>query len=275
MNKIFRLLFIPIGLMAVHSCEKKENQIFVEEATPPVLTASATNLTLEPGLENNTVLVLNWTNPNYSFTTGVSSHDVIYTLEMDTLGADFKSSKKVTTVISKDLSKSYTVAELNGILGNDMLLQLDPRRQYTLEIRLTASIGAAVKTMSNVVTINAKPFSPPPKVDLPTTGKLYLVGDASPGGWDNPVPVPSQEFTKVSNTLYEITVNLNGGKSMLFLPLNGDWGDKYGWDGGNNGNNTSGDILKRGGGDIKAPADNGTYKITVNFQLGLFSVVKQ
>ena len=35
------------------------------------------------------------------------------------------------------------------------------------------------------------------------------------------------------------------------------------------------DILKRGGGDIKAPADNGTYKITVNFQLGLFSVVKQ
>lgn len=268
-------MLLPVALLAITSCEKKENQIFFESATPPQLTASTANVVLEPGLENNTALVLNWTNPDYQFTTGVSSHDVVYTLEMDTLGGNFNSSKKVTTVIARELSKTYTVSEINGILGNDMLLQLDPRRNYTLELRVTASIGSSVKTTSNVITITAKPFAPPPKVDLPSTGRLFLVGDASPGGWNNPVPVPSQEFTKVSNTLYELTINLSGGKSLLFLPVNGDWGDKYGWDGSNNGNNPGGDNLKRGGGDIKVPADNGMYKITVNFQLGLFTVVKQ
>lgn len=30
---------------------------------------------------------LNWTNPEYKFTTGVSSQDVSYTIEMDTAGA--------------------------------------------------------------------------------------------------------------------------------------------------------------------------------------------
>lgn len=275
MKLIFKLLFFSFLLYAIGSCKKDENKIFYEEGIAPVLSASSANVTLEPGLESNTALALNWTNPNYKFTTGLSSQDVTYTLEMDTLGANFSSSKKYTTVIAKELAKSYTVGELNAILGNDMTLQLDPRRNYSLELRVVSSIGAAVKLVSNVVTIIVKPFAPPPKVALPSSGKLFLVGDASPGGWNNPVPTPSQEFTKVSNTLYELTITLNGGKSMLFLPVNGDWGDKYGWDGSNNTNNADGDKLARGGGDIKIPAANGVYKITVNFQLGVFSVVKQ
>ncbi len=274
MKYIFQLMFSSV-LLLLASCKKDENKIFLEEETAPVLTASVNNLTLEPGLENNTALVLSWTNPNYKFTTGVSSHDVVYTLELDTAGANFNSSRKITTVVAKDLEKRYTVAEINGILGNDMLLQLDPRRDYNLEFRVTASIGSAAKITSNVVALTARPFSPPPKVELPSTGQLFLVGDASPGGWNNPVPIPDQEFTKVSNTLYELTISLSGGKSLLFLPVNGDWGDKYGWEGANNSNNPDGDKLQRGGGDIKVPADDGTYKITVNFQLGTFSIVKQ
>lgn len=274
MKHIFQLMFSSV-LLLLASCKKDENKIFLEEETAPVLAASVNNLTLEPGLENNTALVLSWTNPNYKFTTGVSSHDVVYTLELDTAGANFNSSKKITTVVARDLEKKYTVAEINGILGNDMLLQLDPRRDYNLEFRVTASIGSAAKITSNVVAVTARPFAPPPKVDLPSTGQLFLVGDASPGGWNNPVPLPDQAFTKISNTLYELTIDLSGGKSLLFLPVNGDWGDKYGWDGANNSNNPDGDKLKRGGGDIKVPADNGTYKITVNFQLGTFSIVKQ
>lgn len=275
MKNIFRLLAFSISLFALSSCEKKETINYFEEGTPPVLTVSNSTVTLESGMEANTALVLNWTNPDYKFTSGISSQDVTYTIEMDTLGADFKSSKKVSTVIAKDLSKSYTVGELNGILGNDMLLQLNPRRNYTMQLRVTSSIGTALPLTSNIVTFTTKPFQPPPKVELPSSGHLYLVGNASPGGWNNPVPVPSQEFTKVSNTLYEITIPLTGSNSLLFLPVNGDWGDKYGWDGSNNTNNVNGDNLKRGGGDIKVPADNGTYKITVDFQLGKFTIVKQ
>lgn len=276
MKNRLKLLLHPLLVVVLYSsCKKDENKIFYEGGTAPVLSASANNISLEPGSEANNALTINWTNPDYQFTTGLSSQDVTYTIEFDTLGGNFKSGVKVSTVVAKELSKTYTVGALNSMLGNDMRLQLDPRRNYTIESRVTSSIGTGVKLVSNVVSFTAKPFAPPPKVDLPSAGRLFLVGDASPGGWANPVPVPDQEFTKVSNTLYELTVTLTGGKSLLFLPVNGDWGDKYGWDGANNSNKPDGDNLKRGGGDIKIPGDNATYKITVNFQLGIFSIVKQ
>ncbi|HEV8506193.1 MAG TPA: SusE domain-containing protein [Chitinophagaceae bacterium] len=285
MKHIFQLLFLSAFLLAITSCKKAENKIFFEGGTPPQLSSSSGNVVLEPGSESNVALVLSWTNPDYKFTTGMSSQDVTYTLEMDTLGGNFSSSNKVTTVIAKDTKKVYSVGELNGILGNTMVLQLDPRREYTLQIRVTSSIsvsggGAAGKLTSNVVSLKTTPFAPPPKVAPPTTGHLYLVGDATPGDWANPVPVPSQEFTKVSNTVYEITVPLSGGKHYLFLPLNGDWGNKYAChdkttqspDGGNFGYNGNDSFWND---DIPGPTANGNYKITVDFQLGKYSVVKQ
>lgn len=275
MKKHFNFLFSTAAVLLVLSgCKKEENRIFFEGGTAPVLSANTTAAVLAPGLEDQTAIIFNWTNPEYRFTTGISSQDVSYTLELDTVGANFGSKNKYVTTISKDLSKSFTVSEINNIMGNTMLLKTG--RQYNFETKITASIGssAAVPLSSAPFRFTATPFTPPPKVELPTTGKLYLVGDASPGGWANPVPTPSQEFTKVSNTMYEITVALSGGKSLLFLPLNGDWGDKYGWAGSNNGNIPEGDNLRRGGGDIKVPAASGNYKITVDFQLGKFTITK-
>ncbi len=62
----------------------------------------------------------------------------------------------------------------------------------------------------------------------PIPANLYIVGDATAGGWNNPVPVPSQQFTQVSNGDFQITVPLVSSGSYLFLPLNGDWTNKYG-----------------------------------------------
>ena len=284
MKHIFQLLFSSVFIFAITSCEKAENKIFFEGGTPPQLAASTTTVVLEPGLESNLALVLNWTNPDYKFTTGMSSQDVTYTLEMDT-AANFSGVNKVTTVIAKDTKKEYTVGELNNILGNTMVLQLDPRKEVTIHARVTSSIsvsggGAAGRLTSNVVSFKTTPFAPPPKVAPPTTGHLYLVGDATPGDWANPVPVPSQEFSKVSNTMYEITVPLTGGKHYLFLPLNGDWGNKYACHdkttqspaGGNFGYNGNDSFWND---DMPGPTGDGDYKITVDFQLGKYSVVKQ
>jgi hypothetical protein len=54
----------------------------------------------------------------------------------------------------------------------------------------------------------------------------------------------------------------------------GDWGNKYGFDGANNQNDVNGDNFKKEGGDIKAPAASGNYKIEVDFQRGKFTVTK-
>lgn len=279
-NRLSILLSFSL-LLAMVSCKKEENRIYFQGGTTPALAASTAAVTLEPGLEDNTAIVLNWTNPDFKTSTGISSLDVSYTLEIDTLGANFNSGVKYTTVISNDLSKKFTVAELNGILGNTMLLQLVPRRDYTLQMRIIASIGSNVPLASNAVSFTAKPFQPPPKVAPPFTDHLYIVGDATPGAWNNPVPTPTQEFTKVSNTLFQITVQLvGGGKHFLFLPDNGKWDNKYAvhdgatqpLDGGEFGYNGGNSFYNS---DIPGPAVDGTYKITVDFQLGKYTVVKQ
>jgi hypothetical protein len=282
MKHISQLLFSSIFLLAITSCKKAEDKVFFEGGNPPQLSASTNNVVLEPGSESNTALVLNWTNPDYTFTTGISSQDVTYTLELDTLGGNFSSSNKVTTVVSKDTRKVYTVGELNGILGNSMVLQLDPRRTYTMQTRVTSSIsvsggGSAAKLTSNVISFTTKPFAPPPKVPPPTNGTLWATGDAFASGWGNPLPPPydvSQQFTKVSNTLYEATVSMVGGGGYKLIQIQGDWGTQYHmlaggtWQGGN---------IEKKDSDPQFPGGPtaGTYKITVDFQLGKFSVVKQ
>ena len=274
-------LFIPLvscTVLMLFSCEKKIDKIYYEGGNPPSLNESTANVTLEPGTEALTAIVFKWTNPDYKFTTGISSQDVSYTLEMDTLGANFSSSKKYTTVISRDLSRTFTVGELNGILGNTMVLQLDPRRFYTLQVRIISSISATVKLTSNVVSFTTKPFAPPPKVALPTAGTLWVTGDAFASAWANPLLSPydvSQKFTKISSTLYQLIVPMVGGGGYKVIQEQGNWDTQYhalaagrSWN--------SGDFEKANADPtFPGPPDPGNYKITLDFQLGKYTVVKQ
>jgi len=61
----------------------------------------------------------------------------------------------------------------------------------------------------------------------------------------------------------------------LFVPVYGNWSSKYGYDGEGNKNNVNGDNFKAAGNDIKAPSTSGSYKVTVNFKTGKYTVEKQ
>ena len=279
MKNIFKSLIVLFLVAAVvSSCEKEETKVYFEGGTAPVLTGSTTAVRLEPGEEANEAVKFSWSNPDYKFTTGGSSHDVSYLLEYDTLGANFSSSIKQSISVSKELFFTYTVGALNSVLGNTMFLQLDPRRTYTIQARVTSSItGGNGKLTSNIFTFTVKPFPPPPKVALPASGKLFITGSATPGGWmAAPAPeLPSQQFTKMSSTLYVLpSIALTGGGSYKFVPVYGDWGTSYGTVGAGNSNNVNGDNFSLGGNDMRAPAASGNYKIEVDFQLGKFTVTK-
>lgn len=275
MKQLFKLFQILILATVLWSCEKDENRDYFEGANAPVLSASLTDsVPLAFSKADQPALKVSWSNPGYQFTTGVSSQDVSYLLELDTAGANFTNPKRRTLSIKNDLSKTFTQSELNDYLLNT--LELKPEVPHQVEMRITAMLGASssLPVYSNVLGFKIIPYAIPPKVAPPASGHLYLVGNATPGGWDNPVPVPAQEFTQVSPTLYEITVPLTGGNSYLFLPVNGDWSVKYGGMGANNSNNPSGDDFKTGGGDLKAPDASGSYKIQVNFQTGRYTLTQ-
>jgi hypothetical protein len=276
-------LFVLILLVGFTACNKVENKIFYESGNAPTISANKTAVVLEPGSESNAAIVFSWTNPNYRFTTGTSSQDVTYTLEIDTLGGNFRSGAKYTNQISSDLTLSYTVGQLNAILGNQMLLQLDPRRSYTLEARVISSVGAALKlTSSNKVTFTATPFPPPPKVRAPVNDEIWLVGGASLGGWNNPLAQPfiaNQKFNKISGTKYELITDLKPSDGYLVLPVMGSWAAKYCIEDGVDRPSTAdgGEFVFKGGGgqDFLSPSSGGTFKLTFDFQLGRFTVVKQ
>lgn len=279
MKRLFNKLALPatLALLVLAGCDKKDAKIFYESGTAPALTVSNTAPVLDPLNESATVMVLNWTNPNYLLTTGPSSHDVQYRVEIDTVGSNFTNPRKGVVALSSVLSHSFTTFDLNVLLSGANGMRLEPDRSYNLEVRVVSTLRAgSVALNSNVIRFTARPYSPPPAVKLPTSGRLFLIGDASPHGWDQPVN-PNQEFTKNPNkkNVWELTIQLNGGKSMLMIPVNGSWDEKYGWDGANNANNAAGDKLAFGGGDIKVPAQSGLYKIEVDFQEGRFTITKQ
>ncbi|HEY8397135.1 MAG TPA: SusE domain-containing protein [Flavihumibacter sp.] len=274
MKRLSILIMLSWLVSMTWSCKKEENRIYLESNETPVLTISNTAPELRPQDSLKQAVKFSWTNPEFRFTTGVSSQDINYVLEVDKAGANFNSPDKASLGIAKDMSRTFEVRELNDLLL--VLLKLPHSEEHNLEARVKATIGTSTASVySNAVAFKATPYPIPPKVAPPATGELYIVGSATPGGWNNPVPVPDQQFTQVSETLYEITINLVGGGAYLLLPENGSWAKYAVNDDTIPGLSEGGDFFREGGKDIPAPAAAGTYKITVDFQRGRFSVVKQ
>lgn len=278
--KSLRILYLlPALLLVLAGCEKDDALIYYKGGTPPLLSVSNVTPVLDPKKESDVVMVFNWTNPEYQFTTGISSQDVNYMLEIDTVGSNFSNPKKGQVSVAKELSQSFTVFSLNQLLSGLNFMALTPDRTYNFQARIisTLSYGSA-KLVSNIVTFTAKPYSPPPVVEMPTAGTLWATGDAFASGWANPLGSPydvSQKFTKVANAnKFTLTVSMPGGGGYKLIQTQGVWGTQYRmleggtWQGGS---------FKKQDSDpqFPGPPTAGTYLLTFDFQTGKFTVVKQ
>ncbi|HXB08314.1 MAG TPA: SusE domain-containing protein [Puia sp.] len=291
MNRILHNKFLAtlFGVLALAACKKQGTDVVYESGVAPVLTATLKDsIPLSSANAKNQAISFAWTNPNYQFSNGPSSLNVTYNLEFDTVGANFTSPHMQTVQVSPNLSTSFTVDALNGLVANG--LQLAYGQQHTLQVRVVSQIapytsGSAGIAMlnSNPLNFTVTPYAPPPAVNPPASGTLVLVGgDPLLGAWSNPVPA-AQQFTKVSNTDYQLTIALSGGDptnsnssdQYLILPVNGSWSHKYAcastsaepFSGGSFGLDQSS--------NFPGPTAAGTYKFDVNFQTGIITVTKQ
>jgi len=189
---------------------------------------------------------------------------VTYSIQYDSTGKSFAAAQEIfagSAIYTKSLTQDdmNTTALSSGIpIGNS----------GSVEYRVKAVTASGATAFSNVVNVTIATFSPVP-------ANLYIVGDATPGGWNNPVPTPSQQFTKLDAYSFSITIGLTSGKSYLFLPVNGDWSHKYG--GSTDGVSSGGTLLKDNavpGSNTPAPAASGVYKIVVNFQTNTYTVTQ-
>ncbi|GAA4743737.1 SusE domain-containing protein [Flavisolibacter ginsenosidimutans] len=255
--------------MHVISSYGNNNEPYISNTVKVAVTPYADPSTLATQFTSVTGTAATSTNPSNTFSwsqafTGYMGN-ITYTLQYDSAGKNFVAPQEIaagTATSSKTLTQDdmNTTALSSGVaIGNT----------GKVEYRIKATTAGGAVAYSNVVNVTVATFSPVP-------ANLYIVGDATPGGWNNPVPVPSQQFTKVDAYTFSITIGLTAGKSYLFLPVNGDWNHKYGGaaDGTAAGGST---LLKDGavpGSNIPAPAASGVYKITVNFQTNKYTVTQ-
>lgn len=280
MKNILKLLSVSsLLLIVLWSCKKDENKDFFLGGTAPVMkmqtNTGADSVSMAFADSSKTAILFSWTNPNYKFTTGISSQNVNYQLQIDSAGNNFSPANTAVISVSQDLGYNLLESQLNDIMQNTLGLAVGAKHQ--MEARVVSGLGTnnAVPAISNVFTFSATPYAIPPKVPLPSSGNLYLVGSATAGGWNNPVPVPSQEFTQIGPTTYQITIALTGGQEYLFLPVNGSWSNKYACAKESAQSLSGGDFGYNFSDNFPGPAVSGTYTITVDFQHGKYTVVKQ
>ena len=262
MKKMIKLLFSTILLgAAFSSCEKDENQISYQTGTAPVLTSSVatnTTLTLDKATKDVVAVNLAWTNPNYYLTTGISSQDVKYAVEIK---VSTGTSYFTGTVVAKDLTKGITQGEINEWISGPTGLDLAPDVTYTFQIRIRSFVGYgstanATNLYSNTYTYTAKTYNVDPD--------LWITGSACASNWTN-TPPPSQKFTYSRATKkFTISIAFTPGNEYKFLTKQGFWQPQWGGCGA-----AGGSISENPGGGtdpagIPTPAAARTYTITVD-----------
>lgn len=276
MRSIKNILLLLAGVaFFLTACDKVADLPSYNDATAPVLTADKTTIASLPADSNNVALRLSWTDARHS----TDSANVKYTIEIDSAGKNFTRPTRFV-VMGNQLARTFTAKELNNmLLGYNYPFNVP----VDMDVRVISSYANNNEPKaSNTVRIKMTPYKVPPKVPLPTTGKLFLVGGATQGGWNNPVPTPAQEFARLDETTFAGVFQLNGGSEYLVLPENGVWSKKYALE-----NNTLPGI-ENGGvfgyhvdgqpapdpytQNFKGPAANGWYKIVLDFQQGRFTV---
>jgi starch-binding outer membrane protein SusE/F len=271
--KIIASLAFVIITLAISSCKKDPTNRSILAADPgaPALTVDKAMRQLDPNSTTDSALLFTWSKGQYGFDAMVS-----YSLECATtqeeLGDNSKTAKVFTAVKTTfNLLSDATLfqfAKSAGIAPNDSA-------DVYFRVKSFLTNNPSFKVLkSNVVKVNMKRLG----IATPTTGELYLVGDAdSIYKWSNPNPNVPNKLVKINDYKYGGVFYLQGGKEYLLLPACGFWDTKYCLVDGGKANAGAADggifTFKTAGGDnFPAPATSGWYKIELDFGTGSYSV---
>lgn len=170
--------------------------------------------------------------------------------------------KSASVDVVSAISKEFTNTELNTILVDQLQLPVGQASDVNVKVNGRVTISDKTAT-SNMVTISMTPVSKVPA--SPAYPKLWIVGDATPNGWDIGNPnVMSNDPTNV----YQFKFNeiLNAGEFKIPVTT-GNWGADYYMPPVNHPDLTSTSVKFTAGGNPDNKwnlSDGGAYKILLN-----------
>jgi starch-binding outer membrane protein SusE/F len=266
--KIYLIAMAVLGVVAMTGCDKVEDLPYYEEGKAVTLSASSTNIAPPPADSNSVALTLSWTYPDH----GTDTSNIKYVIEIDSAGKNFANAVRRTVMGS--LSTQYIAKELNSILvarGYAFNVPVD------MDVRLFSSYANNNdKLESNTIKIKMTPYKVPPKVALPASSRLFIVGDASTFGWSNDPAPPAfpaaREFARLDETTWSGVFYMNGSGGYKLLQTQGDWNSQFHMVTG--GTALSGSFVQENADPtFPSPATAGWYVITMDFQQGKYNVI--
>jgi len=267
MKKILVMISVIASVVAI-SCKTQVEPTaqFAASKGDFSATASSRSISVTQADSATTVLTLDWTDPKYA----VGLTNSLFTVFVAPSNTNFVSFQ----------TKSFTGVLTGNILAkemNQMALQLGAivEQSISLDVKVVASQeNNNEPRTSNLITITVVPYSSKPVPKFPVPDSLYIVGGATPGAWSNPVSWPSQKLTKIDDYTFGAILQLSAAGTYDFLPVNGDWTNKYNVADGTSANpmGDSFQAVSSGGSDIPGPATAGLYKIIVDFISGTYKL---
>ncbi|WP_114782821.1 SusF/SusE family outer membrane protein [Botryobacter ruber] len=244
-GSVLLLLFASLFLA---SCDPEEEAVMPVKASTPVLSASSDALVLNQKNINKAGLTFEWT-PGTNRGTNTA---IDYTLQLDKKGNNFAT--PVEYKLGRAVySNSLSVGALHELLTTRF--GVAPGTAGELEARLVSAPAttALAPEFSNTVTVSITPY-------IPVTPTLYLLGSATPNGWNTGNATPLT-VSSTDPTVFTYTGPLSVGE-FKFITTLGQFLPSY-----NKGTAANQLVLRT---DDSQPDEKfsitkaATYKVTVN-----------
>ncbi len=203
-----RLLTVLLLFLGGLSSCQKEDSYTPTPTTTQVLTASTTTPVLTQANADNVALTLDWTLGTNEGTQAA----IDYTVQVAKQGTNFATPANLT--VSRGVyTRAFKASEFNTLLITTLGLPIGTAQALEIRVQSQEASKAKAPQYSNVVTVTATPYQ--------AITNVYIVGDATPNGWD--INNPNQMTQSTTNSsVYIYTALLTVGEFKM-VAGKGDW----------------------------------------------------
>jgi hypothetical protein len=233
------------------ACKKEPDAPTIFPLEIGALSASVNTVVISSSTPGSEAVKLSWT--------GDANDRIDYDIVL-------KAASGTDSVRVTSNERTFTMAELNNILVNNLKMQVGVASDVTVYVNAFVPVnGKSAK--SNELNIKVTP-----DVAVPAYSSLWIVGDATPAGWDIDKPTP---MVQTADNLYEFTYTGELKAGLFKVPTaTGNWNCDY-FMPPTNGEGitaTKVTVIKGGQPDNQWKiTEAGNYKITIN---QLFETIK-
>lgn len=257
-NIINKMLLALVSLMFITSCADREMTIVDTEQSPILLDLSTESLYLDENFPNNNALTLSWDAADYG-----APLEVTYVVEVSATST-FDTVAELGTATKSATNISFTNKQMNEASS---AIGLTPYVEQTMYFRVISYIGspAGTEQVSEITSLAITPYQASPTYEYTD---LFLIGDATAGGWDNNETnanlFPLMKTT--STSVYTFTGYFKVGGFKL-IEVKGSWDDQYGYAG------TDGTLSTDGGSGNIPVTTAGYYTLSIDTSALTYTLV--